>query len=56
LGEVLTALTEGLDIDGIKAFFWGLCVAAIVLFRPAGVWPWLSELLRLDKPRDGERK
>jgi len=54
LGEVLTALTEGFDIDGIKAFFWGLCVAAIVLFRPSGVWPWLSELLRLDQSRDGE--
>ena len=42
LGEMLTALTAGLKIDGIKQFFWGLCVAAIVLFRPSGVWPWLS--------------
>jgi branched-chain amino acid transport system permease protein len=51
LGEVLTALTGNLGIDGIKTFFWGLCVAAIVLFRPSGLWPWLSSLLRLDTAR-----
>jgi branched-chain amino acid transport system permease protein len=53
LGEVLTHLTEDLKIDGIKTFFWGLCVAAIVLFRPAGLWPWLSTLLGLDTKRNG---
>jgi len=52
LGELMTALTEGFNVDGIKAFFWGLCVAAIVLFRPSGVWPWISQLLGLEK-RDG---
>jgi branched-chain amino acid transport system permease protein len=54
LGEVLTSLTEDLKIDGIKTFFWGICVAAIVLFRPAGLWPWLSGLLGLDARRDGD--
>jgi branched-chain amino acid transport system permease protein len=49
LGEVLTELTSGLGIDGIKSFFWGLCVAAIVLFRPSGIWPWLSDLLGLGR-------
>ena len=39
LGETLTGLTEGFRIDGIKQFFWGLCVAVIVLFRPAGKPP-----------------
>lgn len=53
LGEALTALTEGLKLDGIKQFFWGLCVAAIVLFRPSGVWPWISSLLGLDRHRGG---
>jgi branched-chain amino acid transport system permease protein len=48
LGELLTELTAGLHIDGIKTFFWGLCVIAIVLFRPSGVWPWLAGLLKLD--------
>ena len=42
LGEMLTGLTEGTRIDGIKQFFWGLCVAIIVLFRPSGVWPWIA--------------
>ena len=41
LGEVLTALTRDMQIDGIKTFFWGLCVIAIVLYRPTGLWPWL---------------
>jgi branched-chain amino acid transport system permease protein len=48
LGELLTELTSGLHVDGIKTFFWGLCVVAIVLFRPTGVWPWLAALLKLD--------
>jgi branched-chain amino acid transport system permease protein len=51
LGELLTHLTEGLRLDGIKTFFWGICVAAIVLFRPTGLWPWISGLLRLDAQR-----
>jgi branched-chain amino acid transport system permease protein len=55
LGETLTALTEGMKIDGIKQFFWGLCVAIIVLFRPSGVWPWIARALRLDKKSDGGR-
>jgi branched-chain amino acid transport system permease protein len=49
LGEVLSALTSGFGVDGIKSFIWGLCVVAIVLFRPSGVWPWLSGLFGLDR-------
>ena len=55
LGEVLTGLTEGLGVDGIKQFFWGLCVAAIVLFRPTGLWPWISGMLGLDPRRGGDK-
>ena len=55
LGETLTALTEGFKIDGIKQFFWGLCVAVIVLYRPSGVWPWIARALRLDRKPDGGR-
>jgi branched-chain amino acid transport system permease protein len=54
LGEVLTVLTDDIGLDGIKQFFWGLCVAAIVLFRPSGIWPWIHGLLGLDKKADGE--
>ena len=53
LGEMLSGLTEGTRIDGIKQFFWGICVAVIVLFRPSGVWPWIAGVLRLDKKSDG---
>jgi branched-chain amino acid transport system permease protein len=55
LGEMLTGLTEGMRIDGIKQFFWGLCVAVIVLFRPTGIWPWIASVLRLDRKNDGDR-
>ncbi|HWV44340.1 branched-chain amino acid ABC transporter permease [Pseudorhodoplanes sp.] len=54
LGEMLTGLTEGMRIDGIKQFFWGICVAVIVLFRPQGVWPWIAGVLRLDRKTKGD--
>jgi branched-chain amino acid transport system permease protein len=54
LGELITNLTEGLRIEGIKQFIWGLIVIAIVMFRPAGVWPWLSKTLRLDERTPGD--
>ncbi len=41
-------------MDGIKQFFWGLCVAGIVLFRPAGLWPWLHGLLGLAREQEKE--
>jgi branched-chain amino acid transport system permease protein len=55
LGEVLTHLTAGMKVDGIKTFFWGVCVAAIVLVRPTGLWPWLASLLGLSGRRAGPR-
>jgi len=39
LGEVLTGLTSGFGLPGIKQFFWGLVVAAIGLVQPEGLWP-----------------
>jgi branched-chain amino acid transport system permease protein len=53
LGELLTYMTEGVKLDGVKTFFWGICVAAIVLFRPTGIWPWIAGLLRLTVRRGG---
>jgi branched-chain amino acid transport system permease protein len=47
LGEVLTAATETLRIDGIKQFLYGIVLLAIVALRPAGIWPWLRERLGL---------
>lgn len=47
LGEGLTAATEAWRVDGIKQFFYGLFLLAIILYRPSGVWPWLRDRLRL---------
>jgi branched-chain amino acid transport system permease protein len=47
LGEAMTALTQGLDLPGLKQFVYGIAVALIVLFRPEGVWPWLARRLKL---------
>lgn len=50
LGEGLTAVTEGLHIDGIKQLFYGICLLGIVVFKPGGLWPWLSRRLGLGPP------
>jgi branched-chain amino acid transport system permease protein len=42
LGEIFTAVGERLDIPGIKQIFYGLALLVIVMYRPAGVWPWLA--------------
>jgi branched-chain amino acid transport system permease protein len=47
LGRVLSTLTEHWNLPGIQLLFWGICVAGIVLFRPAGIWPWMARTLRL---------
>ena len=31
-----------LGIPGIKQIFYGLALLVIVMYRPAGVWPWLA--------------
>lgn len=41
LGEGISDLTEGFQIPGITQIFYGLCVMAIVLFQPNGIWPRL---------------
>lgn len=63
LGEGLTAIIDGMKeqgiidpkakLDGLKLLVWGLFVTFIVLFRPAGLWPWFRDLFRLTrKPGD----
>ena len=42
LGEAFTDLGAALDIPGIKQIFYGLALLVIVMYRPAGVWPWLA--------------
>ncbi len=42
LGEVFTDLGDYLGIPGIKQIFYGIALLAIVMYRPAGIWPWLA--------------
>jgi branched-chain amino acid transport system permease protein len=56
LGELITAATRGLGVEGIKQFIWGAAVVAIVVVRPSGVWPWLAQRLRLEREDEGTRR
>lgn len=51
LGEAFTDVGEVLRIPGIKQIFYGLALLVIVMYRPAGVWPWLAERLGLGERR-----
>jgi len=53
---LLTGLAEGLrelmlqlgiDVPGVKQVFYGLCLLAVVVFLPDGVWPPIARRLRL---------
>jgi branched-chain amino acid transport system permease protein len=52
LREVMLRL--GYDIPGLKQVFYGICLLAVVMFLPEGVWPPLKKKLGLD--RNDERK
>lgn len=45
LGEVMTSLTGSFEINGLKQWFYGAALLAIVALRPAGLWPWLRAWL-----------
>ena len=49
LGEAFTDLGDVLRIPGIKQIFYGLALLIIVMYRPAGVWPWLAARLDLEE-------
>ena len=51
VGEIMTDLTEGSHLAGLKQIFYGLVVLLIVLFLPGGVWPWLARLCGFDRDR-----
>ncbi len=51
LGETMTSLTSGLEIAGLKQWLYGAALLAIVALQPAGLWPWLRRLLRLEERR-----
>jgi len=60
---LLTALSEtlreamaaiGIDVPGVKQVFYGVCLLAVVMFLPDGVWPALSARLGLGPGARGE--
>lgn len=51
LGEIFTDLSEVFHIAGIKQIFYGLALLIIVMYRPAGVWPWIADRLGFGEKR-----
>jgi branched-chain amino acid transport system permease protein len=49
LGEIFTDLSDWLHIAGIKQIFYGLALLVIVMYRPAGIWPWLARWLGVEE-------
>jgi len=43
LGEGLSSLSEGLHLDGLKQFAYGVILVLVVIRRPEGLWPWLRD-------------
>ncbi|MGE3245835.1 MAG: branched-chain amino acid ABC transporter permease [Beijerinckiaceae bacterium] len=59
LGEFITeaigwlkaarVIDPALKLNGVKLFIWGIVVVIIVMFKPAGIWPWIRDTLGLVK-------
>ena len=51
LGEGLNAAMSaiGLDLPGTKHVFYGVCLLAVVIWLPDGIWPPLARRLGLEK-------
>ena len=37
----------GIDIPGAKQVFYGICLLAVIMALPDGVWPWLRKRIGL---------
>jgi branched-chain amino acid transport system permease protein len=48
LGEAMTALSSSFAIPGLKQWFYGAALLAIVTLKPSGLWPFIRDALRLD--------
>jgi branched-chain amino acid transport system permease protein len=54
LGEALIGVTEhlGINLPGVKAVFYGVCLIVIISLSPNGLWPSLKK--RLGIPEGGD--
>jgi branched-chain amino acid transport system permease protein len=51
LGETMTSLTGSFEISGLKQWFYGAALLAIVALQPSGLWPWVRRVLGLEERR-----
>ena len=51
LGEIFTDASEIFHVSGLKQIFYGLALLIIVMYRPAGLWPWLAAKLGIVERR-----
>jgi branched-chain amino acid transport system permease protein len=49
LSETMTSVSANLGVNGLKQWIYGATLLVIVMLQPAGLWPWLKTLLRLDE-------
>jgi branched-chain amino acid transport system permease protein len=51
LAETLTSALNaiGIDIPGAKQVFYGICLLAVILALPDGIWPWIARRLGLER-------
>jgi branched-chain amino acid transport system permease protein len=49
LAETLTGTLAviGVDLPGAKQVFYGICLLAVIILLPDGVWPWVARRLGL---------
>jgi branched-chain amino acid transport system permease protein len=51
MGEIFTDLSDQFHVPGLKQIFYGLALLIIVMYRPAGIWPWIATRLGFGEPR-----
>jgi branched-chain amino acid transport system permease protein len=51
LAESITELLRlaGIELPGVKQVFYGLCLLAVVVYLPQGIWPALARRLGVDR-------
>jgi branched-chain amino acid transport system permease protein len=49
MGELFTSASDMFHLPGLKQIFYGVALAAIVMYRPAGIWPWIARHLGFEE-------
>jgi len=51
LSETTANVSASLGVNGLKQWIYGASLLVIVMLQPAGLWPWLKSVLKLDGVR-----